>query len=169
MNRYGNVLLQSFNQEMAALEQTAQPDSPVATSAQQNILKMASKLSIRSEKKVAPPFNFQPSICVKINDAEEAMQQLDRLYWDLDIDRFSQSHPITTAGPDKSVPRSVFTIKIVRADLGEDVRSEESPIRTQVVLSDEKGACVAQTRIIADSSFPRCQYQFLTKQALAVD
>lgn len=152
INRYANALLVSFNQEMAFLTNTAEPESPAAMNA--NLLQMAQKLTLRSEKKVAPPFNFQPSICVKINDAEEAMQHLDRMYWDLDVDRFSQNRPITVVG---QRARSVFTIRVVRADLGEDMRADESALRTQVVLSDEKGTCVAQTRVVSDSSFPRCE------------
>lgn len=81
------------------------------------------------------------------------MSELDRLYWDLDIDQYAEGHSIHTAGGTSSL----YSVRIVRADLSAGEGMEDSSVRTQVMLSDERGQPVAVTRIVNDSAYPRCK------------
>jgi hypothetical protein len=96
---------------------------------------------------------FCRQICLKLNDVEKAMIELDRLYWDLEIDRYENGHSIHTAGGHASL----YSLKVIRADLSTGNYGDEDMLRTQVVLSDEKGQTIAVTRIVPDTAYPRCK------------
>lgn len=80
------------------------------------------------------------------------MTELDRLYWDLEIDRYVEGHSIHTAGGHSSL----YSLRVIRADLSSGNYGDEAMLRTQVVLSDEKGQTVAVTRVVPDTAYPRC-------------
>jgi hypothetical protein len=82
------------------------------------------------------------------------MTELDRLYWDLEIDRYDEGHSIHTAGGHSSL----YSLRVIRADLSAGNYGEEAMLKTQVVLSDEKGQTVAVTRIVPDTAYPRCEW-----------
>jgi hypothetical protein len=81
------------------------------------------------------------------------MIELDRLYWDLEIDRYMEGHSIHKAGGHTSL----YSLRVIRADLNVGDQGDDRSLKSQVVLSDEKGQTIAATRVVSDTAYPRCK------------
>ncbi|CAG8433104.1 7775_t:CDS:10 [Ambispora gerdemannii] len=118
------------------------------------------KTAIASDEKIIP-FDFKPELCIKLNNLEAGRDQLDKLYYSIDVDYLSEV--IRDAGP--AVPEKVeknrylFTIKIVLAEniAALDANGYSDPY---CVLSDEVGKSLAKTRVIYETLNPRWDEAF---------
>ncbi|CAG8512939.1 13450_t:CDS:10 [Ambispora leptoticha] len=118
------------------------------------------KTAIASDEKIIP-FDFKPELCIKLNNLEAAREQLDKLYYSIDVDYLSEV--IRDAGP--VVPEKVeknrylFTIKIVLAEniAALDANGYSDPY---CVLTDEVGKTLAKTRVIYETLNPRWEEAF---------
>lgn len=86
--------------------------------------------------------------CALLNNVNVAMNRLDSLYHQADIDKWAHGR---VAGQ-STAPASVFSIKVVQGDL--DGLMTERPA---VVISDEGGSCKIHTRQADDPVFPSCE------------
>lgn len=157
ITRYGETLKQRALAEIAEVDvkEFAITNSVIPAPSDSGWAAMANRVARRG-KPVSKPFDFSPSICLKLNDIEKAMTELDRLYWNLEIDRFAEGHSINTSARQTSL----YSLKVVRADLSAGDQGDDTCFKTQVVLSDEKGQVVAATRVVGDTAYPRWEESF---------
>jgi hypothetical protein len=115
------------------------------------------KQTLQGEKKIEP-FLFQSTSCVKLNNIESARLLLDKLYNKIDADE--QARIVRETVPDvperKQKQRYIFTVKVVLGENLHPIRdTSTSRIDSFVTLSDERGAKIAKTRTIYETSDPR--------------
>ncbi|KAF1954552.1 hypothetical protein CC80DRAFT_120770 [Byssothecium circinans] len=150
--RYCELVEQKFSREMDRL--TPEQEAAANQSRQEKWLSMAKDLYTGKEK--IEPFNFYPESLVKLNNIEYAIQRLDKLEREINVDACADviaKH----APPPQQRPRNnsyVFTIKIIEAeDLKAcDINGLSDPY---VVLGDEYQKRLAKTRVIYGSLNPR--------------
>jgi hypothetical protein len=172
VRRYADTLLSIFASEIAQVEQSNKPMPDDAA----GWLSVASSKLGRKEKAGVTPFNFRAEVrsirciwddiltdciqtCVKLNDIAAATVELDKLYFQMDVDKWAAGHSAISTGQAQKTRKSLYTIKIARADLGERFYDEEASLRARVELSDEAGHQIAVTRTVpTDTAFPRCEW-----------
>lgn len=152
--RYSEELERKFTQEMD--RQTPEQEAASRQTGRERWLTLAKEAWSNKEK--IEPFQFAPESCVKLNDIEFAINQLDKLEHAIDTDRWAAalaahaaSQPLNKRKQDASY---VFTIKIVEAeDLKPmDMSGYSDPY---VVLGDEYQKRLAKTRVIYANLNPR--------------
>lgn len=161
--RYCELVEQKFSREMDRLSPAQ--EAALKQSQQEKWLQLA-KNTLAGKDKI-DPFNFFPESLVKLNNIEYAMQNLDKLEQEIQVDKFAEIVRIQDEkekkeselrnGPQRRPPRSekyVFTIKIIEAEdlLACDLSGFSDPY---VVLGDEYQKRLAKTRIIYRSLSPR--------------
>ncbi|KAF3907511.1 hypothetical protein AA313_de0201247 [Arthrobotrys entomopaga] len=114
-------------------------------------------LAYFNSKEKVEPFNFLPETCVKFNNIEFAIQQLDRLEKSINVERCAAiiaKHTPVYQPKKQSTNKYLFTIKIVEAeDLKAcDINGFSDPY---VVLGDEYHKRLAKTRVIYTTLNPR--------------
>ncbi|EWC45810.1 hypothetical protein DRE_05147 [Drechslerella stenobrocha 248] len=114
-------------------------------------------LAYFNSKEKVDPFNFLPESCVKFNNIEYAIHQLDLLEKSINVDRCAaiiQKHTPVYQPKKQSSNKYLFTIKIVEAeDLKAcDMNGFSDPY---VVLGDEYRKRLAKTRVIYTTLNPR--------------
>ncbi|KAJ9096406.1 hypothetical protein QFC21_005228 [Naganishia friedmannii] len=157
VRRYGDTLFRIFASEISQVEQSSKP---MAVD-NDGWLSIASSKLGRKEKAEVTPFNFRPETCVKLNDIAAATVELDKLYFQIDIDKWAGGQSAISATQSQRARKSLYMIKIARADLGEEFYDEEASLRARVELSDEAGHRIAMTRTVpTDTAFPRWEESF---------
>ncbi|KAJ6264384.1 hypothetical protein Dda_0530 [Drechslerella dactyloides] len=114
-------------------------------------------LAYFNSKEKVEPFNFLPETCVKFNNVEYAIHQLDLVGKSIDVDRCAEiigKHTPVYQPKKQSSNKYLFTIKIVEAeDLKAcDINGFSDPY---VVLGDEYHKRLAKTRVIYTTLNPR--------------
>lgn len=153
MERYAELLEGYFTKEMDRL--TPAQEVALTQSRQEKWMKMARE-AVSTNTKVEP-FQFLQESFVKLNDIEQAMQLLDKLEKDINVDACAdiiQKKEPPAAQRQRRLNRYVFTIKIIEA---EDLRACDANGLSDpyVVLGDEFQKRLAKTRIIYASLNPR--------------
>lgn len=151
--RYCEVLEKMFTHEMN--RQTPEQEAVAKQTRQERWMSLAREAWSNKEK--IEPFQFAPESCVKLNNIEYSILQLDKLDKTIDADRWAQV--LATINANKPQPRRrqnnyVFTIKIVEAeDLKPmDMNGYSDPY---VVLGDEYQKRLAKTRVVYANLNPR--------------
>lgn len=109
-----------------------------------------------------PNLNILAKTCIKLNDIAAATVELDRLYFQMDVDKWANGNSALSEGQAVKTKKSLYTIKVARADLGDRFYDEQASLRARVELSDESGRQIALTRTVpTDTAFPRCKYSGL--------
>lgn len=84
----------------------------------------------------------------------------------MDVDKWAGGHSALSGGQAAKSRKSLYTIKIARADLGDRFYDEQASLRARVELSDESGHQIAMTRTVpTDTAFPRCEYETASPSA----
>ncbi|KAF3929837.1 hypothetical protein ABW20_dc0108637 [Dactylellina cionopaga] len=114
-------------------------------------------LSYFNSKEKVEPFNFLPETCVKFNNIEYAIHQLDLVEKAINVDRCAAmvaKHTPVYQPKKQSSNKYLFTIKIVEAeDLKAcDINGFSDPY---VVLGDEYHKRLAKTRVMYSTLNPR--------------
>ncbi|KAB8446225.1 hypothetical protein FH972_025207 [Carpinus fangiana] len=154
IEKYCEMLEQYFTAEMDRL--TPAQEAELAQTRQEKWMKMA-KNAISTQEKVEP-FQFLPESFVKLNDIEQAMQLLDKLQIDVNMDTCAdvirRHEPESQKKTSVKRQKNVFTIKIIEA---EDLRACDANGLSDpyVVLGDEFQKRLAKTRIIYSNLNPR--------------
>ena len=151
--KYCELLEQRFVKEMDRL--TPEQEAALSKTRQERWMQLA-KDALTSKDKVEP-FQFLPESLVKLNDIEYAMQQLDKLEREVNVDACAeviQKYEPPVVQRQKKLEKYVFTIKIIEAeDLKAcDIGGLSDPY---VVLGDEYQKRLAKTRIIYGNLNPR--------------
>lgn len=151
--RYCDTLDKVFTQEME--RQTPEQEAAAKQTRQEKWLTLAKEAWSNKEK--MEPFQFAPESCVKLNNIEFAIQQLDKLENAIEVDRWAgvlAAHQLTLLPKPRRQNTYVFTIKIVEAeDLKPmDLSGFSDPY---VVLGDEFQKRLAKTRVIYANLNPR--------------
>lgn len=98
--------------------------------------------------------------CIKLNNIAAATVELDKLYFQMDVDKWASGNSALSGGQAAKTRKSLYTIKVARADLGDRFYDEQASLRARVELSDESGHQIAMTRTVpTDTAFPRCEYE----------
>lgn len=98
------------------------------------------------------PCLASPQVCTLINNIEVAMQKLDELYVDLDVEA-KDSNALAVA-PDIRLGW-LFCLKILRAD---GLHQQAKRSRASVAISDETGASLITTRQALADETARCEF-----------
>ncbi|KAH6643096.1 hypothetical protein C7974DRAFT_328993, partial [Boeremia exigua] len=150
--RYCDLVEQKFAREMDRL--TPEQEAAARQTKTQQWATMAKDLY--AQKETVAPFNFWPESLVKLNNIEYAMQQLDKLEREMDVDACAEVIQKHAPPPTQRIRNNnfVFTIKIIEAeDLKAcDMNGLSDPY---VVLGDEYQKRLAKTRVIYGNLSPR--------------
>ncbi|KAF2430048.1 hypothetical protein EJ08DRAFT_613116 [Tothia fuscella] len=151
--RYCELLEQKFSKEMETL--TPEQEAQRASTRQDKWMQYAKDAWANKEK--IEPFQFLPESLVKLNNIEYAMQQLDKLENDINVDACAEVIHKYEPPPlqrQRRIDKYVFTIKIIEAeDLKAcDMNGLSDPY---VVLGDEYQKRLAKTRVIYGNLNPR--------------
>ncbi|KAF2276935.1 uncharacterized protein EI97DRAFT_489478 [Westerdykella ornata] len=151
--RYCELLEQKFSKEMDRL--TPEQEAAARQTRQEKWISMAK--DFYGQKDTIEPFQFWPESLVKLNNVEYAMQQLDKLEREINVDACAdviQKNTPPASQRDRRPANYVFTIKIIEAeDLKAcDINGLSDPY---VVLGDEYQKRLAKTRVIYGSLNPR--------------
>ncbi|KIW08975.1 uncharacterized protein PV09_00883 [Verruconis gallopava] len=151
--KYCDLVEQQFTREMN--KPTPEQEAAATQTRQEKWMQMAKDLYASKEK--VEPFQFLPESLVKLNNIEYAMQQLDKLEKEINVDACAeviQKHEPPVHRRERKTDKYVFTIKIIEAeDLKAcDVNGLSDPY---VVLGDEYQKRLAKTRIIYGNLNPR--------------
>ncbi|KAH8150036.1 uncharacterized protein LAJ45_05722 [Morchella importuna] len=149
--RYCEVLEKLFTFEMD--RQTPEQEAAANQTRQQKWMALARDAWSNTEK--IEPFQFAPESCVKLNDIEFAILQLDKLEHSVNVDGVAEA--LVRAAPPpgrKPLKNYVFTIKIVEAEdlKAMDINGFSDPY---VVLGDEYQKRLAKTRVVYRNLNPR--------------
>ncbi|KAF3939879.1 hypothetical protein ABW19_dt0208749 [Dactylella cylindrospora] len=149
LSRYCEKVEDLFTQEMDRMT----PEQEAA----RNKTQKEKLLSYFNSKEKVEPFNFLPETCVKFNDIEYAIQQLDMIEKAINVDRCAAiigKHTPVYQPKKQSMNKYLFTIKIVEAeDLKAcDINGFSDPY---VVLGDEYHKRLAKTRVVYSNLNPR--------------
>ncbi|OJJ48079.1 hypothetical protein ASPZODRAFT_62494 [Penicilliopsis zonata CBS 506.65] len=151
--RYCEALEQMFAKEMDRL--SPDQEAAMSQSTQEKWMQMA-KDAWNSKDKIEP-FQFFPESLVKLNNVEYALNQLDKLEREINVDGCAEVIARHTPPQSQRPRRSttyVFTVKVVEAeDLKAcDINGSSDPY---VVLTDEYQKRISKTRIIYSNLNPR--------------
>ncbi|WEW59880.1 hypothetical protein PRK78_005361 [Emydomyces testavorans] len=151
--RYCEILEQSFIKEMD--RPTPEQEAAARQTKQEKWMQMAK--DAWSSKEKVEPFHFFPESFVKLNNIEYALQQLDKLETDINIDACAEvlaKNAPPVSKKQRKVTNYVFTVKIVEAEdlKGCDMDGLSDPY---VVLTDEYQKRIYKTRIIYNNLNPR--------------
>ncbi|KAF2458261.1 hypothetical protein BDY21DRAFT_284438 [Lineolata rhizophorae] len=151
--RYCELVEQKFAKEMDRL--TPEQEAASRQTRQEKWVQLAKDAWTNKER--IEPFQFLPESLVKLNNIEYAMQQLDKLEREINVDAcadvLQRNQTPLNQRPHK-INNYVFTIKIIEAeDLKAcDINGLSDPY---VVLGDEYQKRLAKTRVIYSSLNPR--------------
>ncbi|KAI9728300.1 MAG: hypothetical protein M1834_007704 [Cirrosporium novae-zelandiae] len=153
LSKYCDLLEDKFNREMDRL--TPEQEAAANQTRQEKWMQMAKDAWNNKEK--IEPFQFFPESFVKLNNVEFALQQLDKLEHEMNVDACAeviQRHTPPAAMKRQRINNFVFSIKIVE---GEDLKACDINGLSDpyVVLGDEFQKRLAKTRVIYQTLNPR--------------
>ncbi|KAI1953451.1 hypothetical protein LOZ12_004095 [Ophidiomyces ophidiicola] len=153
LSRYCEIIEQLFIKEMD--RPTPEQEAATRQTKQEKWMQLAKEAWSNKEK--VEPFQFFAESFVKLNNIEYALQQLDKLEKDINVDGCADVIAKNTpalAKKQRKVTTYVFTVKIVEAEdlKGCDMDGLSDPY---VVLTDEYQKRIYKTRIIYDNLNPR--------------
>ncbi|RPA85469.1 hypothetical protein BJ508DRAFT_176765 [Ascobolus immersus RN42] len=151
--RYCEVLEKMFTHEMD--RQTPEQEAAARQTRQERWISLAREAWSNKEK--IEPFQFAPESCVKLNNIEFSLNQLDKLDKTIDTEKWAliiADMQAKQPQPRRRQNNYVFTIKIVEAeDLKPmDMNGYSDPY---VVLGDEYQKRLAKTRVVYANLNPR--------------
>ncbi|TID26720.1 C2 domain-containing protein [Venturia nashicola] len=151
--RYCELVEQKFSKELETL--TPEQEATAQQTRQERWMQFAKDTWANQDK--MEPFQFLPESLVKLNNIEYAMQQLDKLEKDINVDACAaviQKNEPPPLQRQRKIEKYVFTIKIIEAeDLKAcDMNGLSDPY---VVLGDEYQKRLAKTRVIYKNLNPR--------------
>lgn len=151
--RYCESLEQIFSKEMEKL--TPEQEAALNQTRQEKLMQMAKEAWNNKEK--IEPFQFLPESLVKLNNVEYALNQLDKLGREINVDGCAEVMAKQAPPPLQRTRKSatyVFAIKIVE---GEDLKpcDMNGSSDPYVVLTDEYQKRISKTHIVYSSLNPR--------------